>query len=688
MRFATDTGGTFTDLVVEEDDGTITLHKAATTPSDPVAGVLDALRVAADARGLTLADLLARGDSFIHGTTHAINAIIQGRTARTALIVTAGHRDMLLFREGGRAEPFNHAHAYPQPYVPRALTFEVPERIMAGGKVLTALDEAATGQVLEAIAQADVEAIAVALLWSTVNPVHENRIGAMIAARFPGTPFSLSHSVNPTLREFRRASSAAIDASLKPLMGAYLGSLEARLAEAGFAGRVMVLTSAGGMVDAREVAAQPISAINSGPSMAPVAGRHYALREGGFDNAIIADTGGTTYDISIIADGRVAMTRDLWIGEPYRGHLAGYPSVEVKSVGAGGGSIARVDASGLLHVGPQSAGAMPGPVCYQRGGTLPTVTDACVVLGYLDPDFFLGGKMQLDAEGARRAIKEHIAAPLGVSIEEAAWSIVDLATEAMVQAIQDLVVNQGIDPTKAVLIGGGGAAGLNSTFIARRLGCPRLLIPETGAAMSAAGAMMSDITAEFAATVHSSTARFDSDAVGAAVAGLAARAAQFIARSGRPGETHFIAEARYEGQAWEIDVPLPNTDFASDRAIADFRTRFEAEHLRLFTIVDPASDIELIGLRARVQCSARDGASDFRLAMHQAERREAGTREVYFAGSGWCSTAVWRLEAIGPDLKIDGPAIIESDFTTIVVDPASCFWRSAPGAILIEERSQ
>ncbi|MGQ3176097.1 MAG: hydantoinase/oxoprolinase family protein, partial [Blastomonas fulva] len=456
MRFATDTGGTFTDLVVEEDDGTITLHKAATTPSDPVAGVLDALRVAADARGLTLADLLARGDSFIHGTTHAINAIIQGRTARTALIVTAGHRDMLLFREGGRAEPFNHAHAYPQPYVPRALTFEVPERIMAGGKVLTALDEAATEQVLEAIAQADVEAIAVALLWSTVNPVHENRIGAMIAARFPGTPFSLSHSVNPTLREFRRASSAAIDASLKPLMGAYLGSLEARLTEAGFAGRVMVLTSAGGMVDAREVAAQPISAINSGPSMAPVAGRYYALREGGFDNAIIADTGGTTYDISIIADGRVAMTRDLWIGEPYRGHLAGYPSVEVKSVGAGGGSIARVDASGLLHVGPQSAGAMPGPVCYQRGGTLPTVTDACVVLGYLDPDFFLGGKMQLDAEGARRAIEEHIAAPLGVSIEEAAWSIVDLATEAMVQAIQDLVVNQGIDPARAVLIGGGG----------------------------------------------------------------------------------------------------------------------------------------------------------------------------------------------------------------------------------------
>ncbi|MFN3472691.1 MAG: hydantoinase/oxoprolinase family protein [Blastomonas sp.] len=688
MRFATDTGGTFTDLVVEEDDGTITLHKAATTPLDPVAGVLDALRVAADARGISLADLLARGDSFIHGTTHAINAIIQGRTARTALIVTQGHRDILLFREGGRAEPFNHAHAYPQPYVPRALTFEVPERIMAGGKVLIALDEAATAQVLEQIAAADIEAIAVALLWSTVNPAHENRIGEMIATRFPAMPYSLSHSVNPTLREFRRASSAAIDASLKPLMGAYLGSLEARLADAGFAGRVMVLTSAGGMVDAREVAAQPIAAINSGPSMAPVAGRHYALREGGFDNAIIADTGGTTYDISIIAEGRVAMTRDLWIGEPYRGHLAGYPSVEVKSVGAGGGSIARVDASGLLHVGPQSAGAMPGPVCYQRGGTLPTVTDACVVLGYLDPDFFLGGKMQLDADGARRAIEAHIAGPLGVSVEEAAWSIVDLATEAMVQAIQDLVVNQGIDPAKAVLIGGGGAAGLNSTFIARRLGCPRLLIPETGAAMSAAGAMMSDITAEFAATVHSNTARFDVGVVSAAVAGLAGRAEDFIARSGRPGKTHFIAEARYEGQAWEIDVPLPGADFSTPAAIADFRARFEAEHLRLFTIVDPESDIELIGLRARVQCSACDEESEFKLAMAQTDPSPAGSRSVYFAGSGRADTPVWRLDALPPDKVFDGPALIESDFTTIVVDPGSRFWRSAPGAILIEERSQ
>ncbi|HEY1145677.1 MAG TPA: hydantoinase/oxoprolinase family protein, partial [Allosphingosinicella sp.] len=482
MRLATDTGGTFTDLVVEDDDGSITLYKAPTVPSDPVAGVLDVLAVAAEARNLSLAELLGRSNTFIHGTTHAINAIITGKAARTALIVSKGHRDILLFREGGRSEPFNHTIAYPQPYVPRALTFEVDERVLAGGQILKPVDEAEVIGLIEQIRAAGVEAVAVALLWSTVHPEHERRIGRLLEEHLPGIPYTLSHAVNATLREFRRASSAAIDASLKPLMTRYLGGLTERLAGAGFHGNVMVLTSSGGMVDAAEVAAAPIRVINSGPSMAPVAGRHYADREGGARTAIVADTGGTTYDISVVSDGRLPMTRDLWIGQPYRGHLAGYPSVDVRSVGAGGGSLAIVDSAGLLHVGPQSAGSYPGPACYGRGGDRATVTDACVALGHIDPDFFLGGKMRLDADAAREAIARDVAAPLGIGIEEAAWSILDLATENMVQAIAELTVNQGIDPAEAVLIGGGGAAGLNSVFIARRLGCRRLLIPETGAA--------------------------------------------------------------------------------------------------------------------------------------------------------------------------------------------------------------
>lgn len=683
MRLATDTGGTFTDLVVEDDDGLITLHKASTVPSDPVMGVLDALRVAASARGLSLAELLGRCDSFIHGTTHAINAIITGRTARTALIVTAGHRDILLFREGGRTEPFNHTIAYPAPYVPRALTFEANERIGADGAVIAPLDEAALVETLRRIGETGAEALAVALLWSTINPVHERRIGALIEAHLPGIPYSLSHAVNPTLREFRRTSSAAIDASLKPLMSHYLGGLTARLAEAGFGGKVMVLTSAGGMVEAGEVAAAPIRVINSGPSMAPVAGRHYAGREGAWRTAIVADTGGTTYDISLVSDGRIPMTRDLWIGEPYRGHLAGYPSVDVKSVGAGGGSIASVDAAGLLRVGPESAGSTPGPACYGRGGTRPTVTDACVALGYVDPAYFLGGAMRLDGDASRAAIAGDVAERLGTSVEEAAWSILDLATENMVQAIQDMTVNQGVDPGQAVLIGGGGAAGLNSVFIARRLGCRELLIPETGAAMSAAGAMMSDIAAEFAVTTFASTASFDRDRADKAVADVRRQAEAFIERARRGGSISYVAEARYEGQAWDIDVPLESAVFATADDVARFRAAFDATHEQLFTIRDESSAVELIGLRARVACPARSDTA-FRLKRDPAATGEMRSRPVYFSGDGWIETPVLRWDAIAADRPAAGPALIESAFTTIVVDPPARFRRTNDGSILIE----
>ncbi len=685
MRLATDTGGTFTDLIVEEDDGSITLHKAPTVPADPVAGVLDALRVAADARGIDVRTLLGRATSFVHGTTHAINAIITGRTAPTALIVSAGHRDILLFREGGRSEPFNHTVPYPKPYIPRRLTYEVPERIRSDGSIAIPLDEDAVIAALQAACAAGVEAVAVTLLWATLDPCHELRIGELIAQQLPGTPYSLSHQVNPTLREFRRASSTAIDASLKPLMTRYLDGLAQRLADTGYAGKVMVLTSAGGMVDAAELAASPIRVINSGPSMAPVAGRYYANREGGWDTAIIADTGGTTYDISLVSQGRIPMTRDLWIGEPYRGHLAGYPSVDVKSVGAGGGSIAVVDKAGLLHVGPDSAGSTPGPACYGRGGNRPTVTDAAVVLGYIDPAYFLGGAMPLDAGLARRAIFDDIAGPLEISLEEAAWAILDLATENMVQAIEEQTLNQGIDPSQALLIGGGGGAGLNSVFVARRLGCRQLLIPETGAAMSAAGALLSDITSEFAVTVHTSTGAFDTARVNVALAGLEAKAERFAARAGLAGIVEFVAEARYVGQAWDIDVPLASSGFSTDDEVAAFRRTFDDVHQQLFAVRDETSLVELIGLRARVRCRARPDTG-FRLAEAAGERSDPAPRRVFFAGSGWVETPVLQWEAIPKGADRQGPAIVESAFTTVVVDPGSRMRRTDGGTLLIEVR--
>ena len=391
MRLAVDTGGTFTDLLVEDETGDLAMFKAPTTPHDPIEGVMASLDNAARARGLSRRQLLANGDLFIHGTTHAINAIVTGNTARTAFLTTAGHPDILVFREGGRNDVFNFTVPYPEPYVPRALTFEVPERVMADGSVRTALDENAVVAIAARLREAKIEAVAVCLLWSIVNPAHETRVGELLAEHLPGVPVTLSHRVNPSLREYRRASSACIDASLKPLMSRYVGGMTERLREEGFAGRVLMVTSQGGVMDADDVAEAPVHLINSGPAMAPVAGWRYAASDRQVDTVVVADTGGTTFDVSVVRRGRIPRTRETWIGQAFRGHMTGLPSIDVKSVGAGGGSIASVDAAGLFTVGPRSAGAVPGPACYGRGGTDATVTDAALVLGYLDPDFFLAG---------------------------------------------------------------------------------------------------------------------------------------------------------------------------------------------------------------------------------------------------------------------------------------------------------
>jgi N-methylhydantoinase A len=683
MRLATDTGGTFTDLVVEHDDGSITLYKSSTTPSDPVQGVLDALALAAADHGLTPVDFLARSDTFIHGTTYAINAIITGSTAKTALLATEGHRDILTLREGGRSEPFNNSEAYPKPYVPRALTFEVPERIMYDGSVRRALDETAVLAIIEELKRQHVQAVAVCLLWSIVNPAHERRVGALLARHAPDVAVTLSHELNPTPREYRRAVSAAIDASLKPIMTRYISGLKGRLAEAGFKGRVLVLTSLGGVVDAEEAARTPIQVINSGPSVAPVGGRHYALAERA-RTAIVADTGGTTYDVGLIRDGVIPVTRDMWIGKPLRGHLIGFPAIDMKSIGAGGGSIAWVDSGGLLHVGPKSAGAAPGPACYGRGGAHATVTDAALLLGFIDPDYFLGGAIKLDRAAAAGAMQRDVALPLGFGIERAAAAVIEVVTENMVQAIVDITVAQGVDPAEAVLIGGGGAAGLNSLYIARRLGVKRLLIPETGAALSAAGALLSDLTAEFAQVCFASTRHFDAAKVDAALAALRARCRAFAAGPGAGSvvaDIGVVAEARYENQVWEIDVPVEAAGFSPAGAVDRFRAAFDGEHKALFSVEDPRSAVEIVALRAHVRCRLTERAT-FGL-VHRAATSERGRRLVTFPGHAAMDVSVRRLEAVAPGETFAGPAILESPFTTVVIDPAARYLRQPSGSVVV-----
>ena len=685
MRFAVDTGGTFTDLVVEDDSGEVRMYKSATTPSDPVAGVLDTLELAAADYGLSRPDLLAKGDMLIHGTTHAINAIVTGNTARTAFLTTQGHPDVLVLREGGRIEPFNFTVPYPQPYVPRSLTYEVPERITFDGSVRQPLDEKAVVEIIAKLKVAEVEAVAVCLLWSIVNADHENRIGELLEQHLPGVPYTLSHALNPSLREYRRASSAAIDASLKPLMGKYMGSLDSRLRDAGFGGRVLVVTTQGGAIDAADMAKSPIHSINSGPAMAPLAGRNYAQADSGADTAIIADTGGTTFDVSLVRGGRIPWTRETWIGQPYRGHMTGFPAVDVKSIGAGGGSIAWVDEGGLLHIGPRSAGAVPGPVCYGKGGVEPTVTDASVVLGWIDPDFFLGGNMSLDRDAPAKAIQSYVGDKLGFGLHEAAAAILSVATENMIHAIEDITVNQGIDPRGAVLIGGGGAAGLNVTAIARRLGCGQAIIPDVAAALSAAGALMSDLRAEYSGTLYTQTAAFDRERVNALLARLEGQCREFIAGPGAGSIEQiieFTAEARYPSQIWEIEVPLKGSRFTSEQDVADLRDDFHATHENLFAIADSKSEVEIVGWRASVRCRLRDGVK-WKVREAAGKVDAPKSRQAYFSDGGLVETRVLRFEDMERGTEVAGPAIIESSFTTVVIDPGASAVRSASGSLII-----
>jgi N-methylhydantoinase A len=491
---------------------------------------------------------------------------------------------------------------------------------------------------------------------------------------------TLSHQLNPCVREYRRASSACIDASLKPVMTEYIQTVEGRMREAGFRGRVLIVTSSGGALDAQDVAAAPIHSLNSGPSMAPVAGRHFAGSDADAEMAIVADTGGTSYDVSVVRRGHIPWTRETWLGRPYFGHMTGLPSVDVRSVGAGGGSIAYVDSGGLLHVGPESAGADPGPVCYAAGGTRPTMTDACVVLGYVDPDYFLGGRAHLDIEAARTAIRDQVADPLGLGEHEAAAAIVRLATERMVSAIEEITIHQGIDPREAVLVGGGGAAGFNTVAIARQLGCPEVIVPPIGPALSAAGALISDLARSFEMTFRTTDRSFDSDGVNGVLEQLEEHARAFIDGPGSgaiSSRIDFSVEARYPHQVWELESPVRCDRVAGEHELEQLRQDFHAVHRDVFSIADETSPIEFESWHARATCQLREPVSP-RAEIAPPETRR---RDVYLPGRGLGPVPVWRLNAIPVGERFDGPAIVETETTTVVIDPGAQFSRRATGTL-------
>lgn len=684
MRLSIDTGGTFTDLVVEDDSGRLAIYKSPTTPNDPLQGILNVVDRAADAMQLSREGLLRATGTLIHGTTRATNAILTHTTAKTAFITTKGHPDVLTLRMGGRSDAFNHTREYPEAYVPRELTFEVDERIDYNGTVVSELQEASVQSIAAALAELHVEAAGVCLLWSIANGAHELQVRELLLGQLPGLQITLSHQLSPVIREYYRASAACIDASLKPLMTQYLQGLRAALGANGFGGRLLVASVAGGLLEPEWLANAPIHSINSGPAMAPAAGLYYAQADSDRPTAVVIDTGGTSFDVSVIRDGHIPRTKEMWLGERHTGHATGLPSIDVRTTGAGGGSIARVDSGGLLRVGPDSAGAVPGPVCYGLGGTLVTVTDAAMVLGYLDPARLAQFGISVATKSAAEAIASQIGEPLGLDLHSAAEAVIRVVTEHMVHAIEEVTVEQGIDPRSAVLVAGGGAAGFNIVSIAARLGCTQLLVPQACAALSAVGGLMCDVAVEYASAMYTETSQFDCDAVNSVLEGLETRCSDAMSNSGsaeRERRTEFLADARYVGQVWEIELPLRRSRFSTLGDVELLREDFHTLHEQIFAVRDPNSPIEIVGWRARVSSPVE---RPLELQLHaELEPRISDERKIFVRGEGLRPVPVWSSSSLAEGKSLSGPALLELPGTTVLLEPGWVARRAPTGTIAI-----
>ena len=675
-RITVDTGGTFTDLVLATDEELGGFFKSPTTPEDIFVGIRASLEQAAASDGISVETLLSSTGTFVYSTTQGTNAILTKNTAKTAFVTTAGHGDILVYREGGKPDAFDLTIQFPEPYVSRTLTFEVEERILSDGTVMVALNEADVMGVIEDLAELGVEAVGVCLLWSVVNSDHEDRIGQLFSEHLPEVEVTLSHDVNPIIREFRRASASVIDASLKPVMRDHLGGVDARLRELGYEGQPLSVTHVtGGVLSLQEMCEVPLQSVDSGPALGPVAGLMFAQEELATEtpDVIVADIGGTSCDISIVIGGELTYTREKWLGPEYLGHPTGMHAVDTRSVGAGGGSVAHVDKEGVLHVGPESAGADPGPACYGRGGAKPTVTDAAAVLGYLDQEYFAGGQRDLDLGSATSVVQAQIAEPLGLDLEEGAAAILTVATEAMRSFVHDMTVRQGLDPRSCLLIAGGGAAGLTMIRVASELEVPEMVIPAGAGVLCAIGGQYADIVSEFSRRTFTDTRDFDADRVNATLTALDEEVDAFFERLPDDGERRreFLCEARYFDQNWEIDVTLPFSRFAGEADVQKFEDEFHRVHQRLFAVNQPGQGIELINWRARArQVRGKPAISVPAHASDGSESSGATTRRVW-ERSEWKEFPVHYGPALPPLGIVEGPAVIEDPTTTIVLPTQS-----------------
>ena len=660
-RIGIDVGGTFTDLVLRDNAGALHVIKVPSVPSDPSRGVLDALARAALRFELSLKHLLGSCQLFIHGSTIGTNTILERKGAKVGLLTTEGFRDSLEIRRGIRENMWDHRSPFPDVLVPRYLRLPVRGRIDKDGAELVPLERNDVAAACKTFAEEGVEAVALCLMHSYKNPAHERAAAEVVRAAKVSDWITLSSETMAIMGEYERGSTAVINAYIAPKVVAYVQALDAQLRQAGLPHSILLVQSNGGAIPVEQIAARPVNLVLSGPAGGVGALNLYRAHAQS-DDLISLEIGGTSCDVMMMNGGHISVSDDLTI-DGY--HLA-TPSVDIHTVGAGGGTIARIDAAGMLRVGPEGAGADPGPACYGLGGEAPTATDAHLVLGRLRSGAYAGGDVSLDAELAHRAIEEQVANPLKLAVTEAAAGIIELLEQSLLHAVERISIERGHDPARFTLVAAGGAGPMHGAAVGRRIGCRKVYVPRQAGVYCALGMLHADVRQDYL-QVHFE----DLDGAGAAPIDAAYRpledkAAGVLAEAGFAGDRAVIERAldvRYRGQLWSLRIPLDGKIFDASQ----IRAAFEAEHERQFGHIQPAGRLEINALRV-VARGLVDWAEPVARAAAGAQPVPLGERAVWLdAAAGWQQTPVYAGADLRPGQRMSGPLLIEEETTTVLV---------------------
>lgn len=683
MRVGVDIGGTFTDLCVLDDTGIVAVGKTLTTKDEPARGVEEVLRDTLDAAGIAASQVTG----VVHGTTLVTNALIERKGARTALLLTEGFRDITEMAREHRYELYDLMIELPRPLVPRHLRFGVPERMLADGTISRELDIPYVERLARELDAAGVEAVAICFLHAFTNPAHERAAAEAIRRVAPRLRVGMSSEVVPEIREYERASTTCANVYVQGLAEAYLTDLRRRLARLGIAAPPHIMLSNGGVATVDTAAAYPIRMLESGPAGGALA----AAAFGGGGSSLAFDMGGTTAKLCVIENGEPLITHQFEVDRVYRlrpgsGLPVKVPVIDMIEIGVGGGSIARVNPLGLLTVGPDSAGSEPGPACYGQGGDAPTVTDADLVLGYLDPAYFLGGRMALDADAAWNTIHTLVAEPLGVDVPEAAWGIHTTTDQDMANAARVHAVERGQDPTGLPLFTFGGAGPVHGAGVAAALGASRVVTPPGAGVMSAVGMLTAPTAFDFVRSAHVRVAELTPGRLDAIFAEMEAEGARLLGESGVRQVAHArFAEMRYAGQGAEIRVAVPDGAGADELADA-----FGEAYRRLYA--RPGPDVPVEVLSWRLVSSGPPPEVTLRMPPEDAggEARK-GVRKAYFPGpsgtaGGYVDTPVYDRYALAPGTAIEGPALVEERESTLVVPPGAACAVAPDSSLIVDLR--